>query len=84
MVLCIRAERTCRPRTGIKNKCTLRSEGEQVGQTVLPDMLASVMSGAGEMMKKEETILSLAILGLVCILTIATRLRRPAHTFLHE
>lgn len=84
MALCIRAQRTCMPWTGIKNKCTLRSAGEEVGQTVLPDMLASLMNGAGKMMKKEETILSLAVLGHVCILITVTRLRRPAHTFLHE
>lgn len=51
---------------------------------LLPDMLASLMNGAGEMMEKEETILSLAVLGLVYILIIFTRWRRPAHTFLHE
>lgn len=84
MALSIRAERTCMPWTGIQNKCTLRSEGEKVGQTVLPDMLASLMNGAGEMMEKEETILPLAVLGLVYILIIFTRWRRPTHTFLHE
>lgn len=83
MAVCSRAERTRMPCTGIKNTCTLGSEGEEVGQTVLPNVLASLMNGAREMMKKEETILFLAVLGLVCILTVVTRLRRPAHTFLH-